>query len=336
MGFFQTIGQGYKIMWAETKLGWQRHGASILTGTGTLTMLISGLMMGRKGTKGEVQQAIAESEALIAQIEKERQEAATAAAKNGTSVDKKSQRQTKFKLVKAKGKKFVNVGKHYWKEGLGQAVGAGMVLAGNKMHVGKEQTLAAGAAAIAADFMAYRAAVVADQGEEKDLEYIGSKVVHGAKKAKLEDGTIVESADEDGGDVTVKADPNAFKFWFSPETCPSLYMDNLEMTKSNLNWVEETLTRMGRMNGHIYLNDMRREFGGLTPNKMDHPLGGIFGKVFDRSKIDGCQHIDLGWRADKDFCEGRKVGVWIIFPCDPEPIVSKVNQKMVNVEGAVR
>lgn len=329
MGFFGTMVQGYKIWGSEIKFAWQKHGAHILTTSGTGLMMIFSALMAKKGSSDEVQKAIAEANAAIDEIQNK------PLVISANETEKSAKRKRKFTLAKAKAKKIWHVGKHFWKESVGEIVGAGLVMGGEAMHINTEDKLAAGAALLAADFAAYRANVRADQGEAKDLEYLTTKKSKNVNKLKSEDGEIIENSNSDDGNVTLNADPNAFKFWFSPETCPSLYDDNLEMTKSNLIWVEDNLTRMGRMNGHLYLNDMRREFGGLKPHKMDHPLGGIFGKIFDRNKTDGCQHVDLGWRQDLDFMEGRKVGVWIIFPCDPEPIANHVNQKLMAVENPV-
>lgn len=333
MGFFATMIQGYKIMGSEIKLGWQRHGAQILTNSGTGLMLIFSALMAKKGSSQDVQQAIAEANAAIDEIQK-----APLVISDGHT-EKQAKRKRTYRLAKAKAHKFLSVGKHFWKEAIGEAVGAGMVMGGQAMHIDQKDKLAAGAGLLAAEFAAYRANVRADQGDAKDLEYLTTKRVSKDGKSDKKDGNVTESdanaTYSDGGDVTVKVDPNAFKFWFSPETCPSLYTDNLDMTISNLKWVEDNLTRMGRMNGHLYLNDMRREFGGLKPQSMDHPLGGIFGRLFDRNDPNGCKHIDLGWRSDTDFCEGRKIGVWIIFPCDPDPIISKVNQKLKAIESSV-
>lgn len=332
MGFFGTIAQGYKIMFSEAKLGWQNHGAQFLTGTGTGLMMIANGLFARKAMKDEVKNELAEVNKLIKEIKE-----TPIVSETKTEIIKENSGK-QYKLAKARAKKLGTIGKHFWKEAAVSAAGAISIGAGQHMNTVQKTMLATGLTAVSAEFAAYRANVIADQGSEKDLQYMTTKQIKAQGNIKVAESADGENTyfttDETG--VTVKADPNAFKFWFSPETCPSLYTDNLDLTKSNLVWVEDTLTRMGRMNGHVYLNDMRREFGGLTPNKMDHPLGGIFGKIFDRNKVDGCQRIDLGWRADQDFCEGRKIGVWIIFPCDPEPIVGKVNQKILAVEDPVR
>lgn len=340
MGFFQTVGEGFKIWGAELKLGWQKHGAQFLTGSGTGLMLIASALIAKRGSSDEVQQAIAEADAAIAEI---KNEIATASAPvisedgNATAVipaeTKKTKRTRKFNLAKAKAKKIWHVGKHFWKEAAVEVVGAGLVAAGQHKNTVDKNLLSAAVAETSLAFAAYRANVIADQGEEKDLQYLTTKSTSTAKKSKTKnDKDISETeADEDG--LTVDADPNAFRFWFSPETCPGRYYDNLDMTKNELEFIEDTLTRKLRTTGHLYLNDMRREFGGLTPDKMDVAIGGIMGLTIDKNNPETYKCVDLGWRNDADFVEGRKVGVWIIFPCDPQPIVSKLKTKMTTVEG---
>lgn len=351
MGFFSTMIEGYKIWGSELGLAWQKHGSHILTGGGTGLMLIASALMAKRGSSAEVQQAIAEAEAVIAEVKADQEKSMVVVP--STEISGKGENKIisvkpvvaevpvkpakrKFNIAKAKAKKYVKVAKLFWKEAAVEVVGAGMVIGGSIMDANQKTKLATGLAVTTAEFMAYRANVIADQGEAKDLEYLTTKHVKETKKVVSEDGSVIETADPNGGDITVNADPNAFKFWFSPETCPSLYSDNLDLTKMNLEWVENNLTRVLRTNGHLYLNDMRREFGGLTPTEMDVPLGGVYGMAVDRSDKESLKkHVDLGWRADADFCDGRKVGVWIIFPCDPEPIIAKVNNKLATVEKTI-
>lgn len=339
MGFFQTVGEGFKIWGAELKLGWQKHGAQFLTSSGTGLMLIASALIARRGSSDEVQQAIAEADAAIAEVKNEIAAAsAPVISEDGNAVavipaeTKKAKRNHKFKLAKARANKLWHVGKHFWKEAAVEVVGAGLVAAGQHKNTVDKNLLSAAVAETSLAFAAYRANVIADQGEEKDLEYLTSKGISGAKKVKTKDGTVLEENDPEDGDVTVQADPNAFRLWFSPETCPGRYYDNLDMTKNELEFIEDTLTRKLRTTGHLYLNDMRREFGGLTPDKMDVAIGGIMGLTIDKNNPETYKHVDLGWRNDVDFMEGRKVGVWIIFPCDPQPIVSKLKTKMTTVE----
>ena len=335
MGFFQTIAAGYKIMFNEAKFAWQQHGAQILTGSGTGLMLIASGLMARKGMKEDTRKALEEANAVIAEIEN------TPISVPEGSTEKKEKQKKMFRLAKAKGMKFVKVGKKFWKEGCVAVAGAVAVGAGQHMNTVQKTALATAVTAVSAEFAAYRANVVADAGAEKDLEYLGQKKgVKAVKKGENGENGAADSVEgEENDGVNLKADPSAFKFWFSPETCPSLYSDNLIMTIKNLEWVENTLWRQGIMNGHLYLNDMRRMFPKDTtkPYMMDHPLGSVFGKMFDKNIPNGCAKFELGgWRDDVDFMEGRKVGTWIIFPCDKEPMIGKVNGKMLQMEDPVR
>ena len=340
MGFFQTVAEGYKIWGAELKLGWQKHGAQILTSSGTGLMLIASALMARKGSSDEVQKAIAEADAVIAEVRAAKTTEVASEGENATVTapvdEKKAKRTRKFNLAKAKAKKLWTVGKHFWKEAAVELVGTGLVAAGQHKNTVDKNLLSAAVAETSLAFAAYRANVVADQGEAKDLEYLTTGKTPNVKKNKAKNGETTEDEDADDGNVSVPVDPGAFKFWFSPETCPGRYYDNLDMTKNELEFIEDGLTRKLRTTGHLYLNDMRREFGGLTPDKMDVPIGGIMGLTCDRSKPETLKHVDLGWRNDLDFCEGRKVGVWIIFPCEKAPIMTKIKPELVSIEGDVR
>jgi hypothetical protein len=72
---------------------------------------------------------------------------------------------------------------------------------------------------------------------------------------------------------------------------------------------------------------MRREFGGLEPSKMDVDEGGIFGRVLDPNQPRMQQFVNLHFRDDQDFMDGRTDSCWIIFDCDPEPIIGRINKK---------
>ena len=119
MGFFATMIDGYKIWGAEIKMGWQKHGAQILTGGGTGLMLIASALLAKKGSSDDVQKAIAEANAAIDEIIMEKLPEKT---ENNEPISpaevKKITRKKKFRLAKAKAKKIWSVGKHFWKEAL--------------------------------------------------------------------------------------------------------------------------------------------------------------------------------------------------------------------------
>ena len=326
MGFFETIKTGYSIMWNDAKRGWQNHGAQILTGGGTSLLLLANGLFTRKALKEETRKAIEHANQVIAEIEN----APVVATANVS--ESKAKNQKRFKLAKAKAGKLATYGKKFWKEAAVSVAGAVMVGAGQHMNTKQKTLLASGIAAVSAEFASYRANVIADQGEDKDLEYLTKKVgkkASGNATGSKEEPVIV--TDENG--VTVQADPTVFKLFLSPETTPWLYSDNLFMTKANIEDIERTIERIGWKNGIISLNDMRRECASMNnPRMFDVGVGGIFGKTFAPYRGDDGHvkypHFQLGgWRDDVDFMEGRKVGVWIIFPCDSEPIIGKIDAK---------
>lgn len=330
MGFFETLKTGYSIMWNDAKRGWQNHGAQILTGGGTSLLLLANGLFTRKALKEETRQAIEDARKVIAEIEN------APVISTPEVSERKAKNQKRFKLAKAKGKKFVTYGKHFWKEAAVSVAGAVMVGAGQHMNTKQKTMLATGIAAVSAEFASYRANVIAEQGAEKDLEYLTTK--NGKKVIKNADGTseVVEGATGAEGDgLMVQADPSIFKLYLSPETTPWLYSDNLYITKANIEDIERTIERIGWKNGVISLNDMRRECASMNnPRMYDVGAGGIFGKTFEPYKGDDGHmkfpHFQLGgWRDDADFMDGRKVGVWVIFPCDKEPIIGKVDSKMM-------
>ena len=334
MGFFSTLATGYQIMWSEAKIGWQKHGAQFLTGGGTALMLLANGLFARKAAKEDTQKAIAEAEAVIRKIEAE-----IVTPKAGET-EKQAANHKKYRLMKAKGRKALVYVRRYWKEATVSLAGAGMVGFGCKMEEDQKTVLATGLAGLGAEFAAYRANVRADLGAEKDQEYMSKKIGQGGviKKGKAEvvdqDGYSVE---DDG--ITVQADPSAFKLHISPELTPWICSDNLYMRRSQLENIERDIELIAwKNNGLISLNDMRRQCASLNnPRMFDHGLGGIFGKRL-KSYRDADGHVKYphfqlgGWREDLDFYEGRKTDVWIIFPCDPEPIINDINKKLLVIE----
>ena len=334
MGFFSTLATGDQIMWSEAKIGWQKHGTQFLTGGGTALMLLANGLFARKATKEDTRKAIMEADEVIRKIEAE-----IVTPKTGET-EKQAAKHKKYRLMRAKGRKALVYVRKYWKEAAVSVTGAVMVGSGQHINTQQKTLLATGMASLGAEFAAYRANVIADQGSEKDQEYLSKKIGQGGviKKGKAElvdqDGYSVE---DDG--ITVQADPSAFKLHISPELTPWICSDNLYLRRSQLESIERDIELIAwKNNGLISLNDMRRACASLNnPRMFDHGLGGIFGKRLTPYRdTDGhvkFPHFKLGgWREDLDFYEGRKTDVWIIFPCDPEPIINDINKRLLVVE----
>ena len=330
MGFFQTMADGYSIMWNQAEMAWEKHGAQILTGGGTAAMLVGNVLFARRAAKEETRQAIADANLVLEQL------------KNGKIVpqegetEKKAKNRHKIEVAKAHGNKFMTIAKQYWKEAAVSAAGAVAVGVGQHMNTVQKTALATTVAAVSAEFAAYRANVIEDAGAEKDLQYLTSKK-NGGKKALKAAGNgenATESEENDG--IFVNADPNAFKIYLSPETTPWIYSDNLFLTKSRIEDAERKIEQLGWEYGVVSLNDMRRQLASLNrPNAFDVGIGGILGKRFAPYRGDDGHikypHFRLGgWRDDVDFMEGRKVGVWVVFECDEEPITIELDKKAKN------
>lgn len=324
MGFFKTLFTGYKIMYRDIS---QKHPDLIprcFTGCGTGLMMIGSAVMAKTAMKDDVRQVIAEANAAVEEV------------RQSTVNEKKSVKARK--IFKAKATKGWKIVKAFHKGIIVDAVGAGFVGAGYGMSEHGKHTAIKAVGAIGASFAGYRAAVREDLGEEADLRYLtGRKAVKRTEKVDKKTGEVtqeLEYVDDDG--LVIKKDPGAFRFWFSEETCPSLWSANYDLRKANLEWVEANLDRQYKATwfngGALTLNDMRREFGGSTPRKMDVDIGGIFGRVYDPNDPKTHKRVKLHYQDDKDFMEGRTDSCWIIFDCDPEPIIGRFKKKFTAVE----
>lgn len=322
MGFFKTLINGYRIMWNDLTTKHNDLFPRAFTGCGTGLMMIGSAIAAKTSMKEDVQQVISEANAAVDEAK---------AIREGEKKPERVQRIFKAKAVK--GWKIV---KAYRKAVICEVVGATGVSIGYGMaEKGKHRAIKA-VGALGTAFAAYRANVRDDLGDEADLRYLtGKKAVKRTEKIDKKTGEITHELEyiQDDDGVTIKKDPNAFRFWFSKETCPSLWTENYDLRLSNLKWVEETLTLKLQSAKHISLNDMRREFGGLKPAEMDVDIGGIFGRVIDPNKPLMQQCVNLHYKDDVNFMEGRTDGCWIIFDCDPEPIIGRINKKIPAVEG---
>lgn len=319
MGFFKTLFTGYKLMFQDIN---RKHNDLIprcFTGCGTGLMMIGSAVMAKTGMKEDTQQIIAEADAAIEE------------ARKSIEGEKKVDRQKR--ILKAKAVKGWKVVKVFRKGIIYNALGTVGIATGFGMEEkGKHRAIKA-CGALGAAFASYRAGVREDLGEEADLRYLtGQKAVKRTEKMDKKTGEITQELEFVEGDdgVIVKKDPNSFRLLFSPETCPSLCSENFDLRIANAKWLEDTLSLKLQSVGHLSLNDMRREFGGLKPAEMDVDEGGIFGRVINPDIPKHQQRVNLHWRDDKDFAEGRKDWCYMIFDCDV--IIGKINKKFKRVE----
>ena len=322
MGFFKTLFTGYKIIFNDINTKHNDLFPRLFSGCGTGLMMIGSAVMAKTACKEDVRQVIAEADAAIAE------------ARKSVAGEKKSQKTRRiFKARSAKGLKVVKV----YRKGIAMEVG-GAVLNGigySMAEKGKHKALKA-VGVMGAAFASYRANVREDLGDEADLRYLtGRKAVKKTEHIDRKTGEVTQELEyiQDDEGVTIKKDPSVFKLYFSEETCPSLWNRNYDLRIENLKWVQNVLTRKLHMAGHISLNDMRREFGGLEPAKMDVGIGGIFGKVLNPKIPKHKQTVNLHYEDDENFMQGRTDSCWIIFECDEEPIIGRIGKKFKQVES---
>ena len=329
--FFKTLLNGYSQLFNDAKIGFFDYGPKILTGSGTGLMMLGSALIARDSCKAETQQAIKEANEVIAEAEKI----------NNTTNANDTKAKKNWRLAKAKIRKIGKVVKVYKKGFIVDAIGGVCTTVGIGVSESGRHKAIAGAATLGGILSSYRAAVIDDLGPEADIKYMnGEKAVNipKTKKGKKDDKTHdnAGSGVPEGDGVTITKDPNAFRLLFSRESTPSVWSDNYDLRIANLEWTEAVLARK-YMNtweggGALTLNDMRREFNKLNPQSMDVDIGGIFGRVYEKYKPETHKLVNLHFREDKDFMEGRKDWCYVYFDCDPEPIIGRTRRGFTQVE----
>ena len=319
MGFFKTLITGYKIMFQDLNRKHNDLFPRCFTGCGTGLMMIGSAVMAKTGMQEDVKQVIEEANAAVDEAR---------AVREG----EKKPAQVK-RILKAKAVRGWKVVKCFHKGIICEAVGATSVGIGYGMaEKGKHRALKA-VGAVGAAFASYRAAVREDLGDEADARYMtGQKAIKRTEKINKKTGEITEEFERAEGDLTVNKDPNAFRFLFNEENCPSLWSPNYDLRKAQLKNVQDNLTLKLQTTGHLDLNEMRREFGGMCPAKMDVDIGGIFGRILDPNKPRMQQKVNLHYEDDEDFMLGLKDWVWIIFDCDEKPIIGRYGKEFRQME----
>lgn len=317
-GFFKTLAVGYSQLFNDAKLGFFEYGPKILTGTGTGLMMIGSALIARDSCKAETQQAIAEANAIVEEAKEQ----------NNTTKINDSKTKKHARIFKAKFHKGLKIVKIYKKGFIADAIGGICTATGIGISESGRHKAIAGAATLGGILSSYRAAVVADLGPEADIKYLnGQKVVNAPKLKKGEENKDLLCPDETDDGVRILKDPNAFRLLYSRESTPSVWHDNYDLRISDLEWLEAVLSRKymntWEYGGDLTLNDMRREFDKLNPARMDVPIGGIFGRHYEKDNPKTHKLIDLHYRDDKDFMDGKKDWCYIYFDCDPEPLIGR-------------
>ena len=322
MGFFKTLFTGYKLMFKDINMKHVDLIPRCFTGCGTGLMMIGSAVAAKTGMEEDVQQVISEANAMVDEV------------KRSVAGEKKVVKARK--IFKAKATKGWRIVKAFRKTVILEAAGAACVATGHILNEnGKHKAIKATGEALAA-FAGYRACVRADLGEEADRRYLtGQSAVKRTEKINKKTGEVTHELEYSDDGITIKKDPSSFVFWFSPETCPSLCSSSVDLSIANVKLKADKCTLIFQANGVIALNDMRREFGGLTPYKMDVDIGGIVGKVVNPNIPLMQQRIEFYDPTSEDFIafqEGRSDGFWIHFPCDEQPIIGRIPKRFPAVE----
>ena len=312
MGLLKTIFTGYRLMYKDLTAKHNDLIPRCFSGCGTGLMMIGSAVMAKTAMKEDVQQVIAEANAAVDEAKK---------SVEGEKKSTKTKRVFKAKVVK--GWKMIKA----FKTGVAMEVGGAVLNGiGYKITENGKHTALKACGSLGAAFAAYRANVREELGDEADARYMSGKKALKRKEngVKTEDEDIVTN--DDG--VTINKNPNDFKLLFSKETTPALWYSNYDLRIQTLKCVENNLLQQLMLSKHLDLNDMRREFAGKSnPKKFDVGVGGIFGRVWNENLPISEQRINLHWRDDQDFMEGRTDYCWIIFDCDPEPIINRINKR---------
>lgn len=308
-----SIAEGGEVLARKLKREWDKNGEKWLTKGGTTGLIGSGIYAVKKTND-------------IADLLKETREDVKRAKESG---DKKEIRKARLR----RGRK---VGKHYILPIVGATVSTMMIDNGMAKAGEKTMAMAATATLYATTLRQYRKNVIDDLGVEADRKYMTTTKIKGKiSEVEMSDGTKVTETGSNDGYITLPVEENALRIMYSREMCPDSWHDSLALRRSVLESIETELDVMLMTRPSLTLNEMRRKFG--SPKDMDVPVGFRIGRVYDPGNPQnptGGRRINLHWRDDKDFVEGRKDWCWIIFDIDDVPIDCQLEEmkKFMEVE----
>lgn len=332
MGFFQTLITGYKIWGQQIAFTVKNNSDKILGATGTGIMMIGAGLFAKTAAQEETRQAIAEADKVIAECK------ASVEKAKADGAEKTEVKAAKKKYYKARLKKLGAVVKIYRRPLATEVVGVAVTVSGFVDGRKKLATATAATAAVSTEFMDYRKNVIADLGPDADRKYLTSKI---------QEATVEEVVDDETGEITKIAtpgglvldkDPSVFKFWFSEETCPSIWEANYDLRIAKLRHLQDEYDIKLRTNGHLTLNDQRRAFAynPYKPGEMDVGIGGIMGRLWEPGNPEypnRSKGLNWHFEEDENFMNGVTTGTWIIFDVEEEPIANKMNRKLTQVES---
>lgn len=305
------IAKGGEVINRKVQWKWARDGEKIMTRSGIFGLIASGIYAAKKTS--DISDLLKETKADVERIRQ--------------GGDKKE-------IRKARIRRGITVGKHYILPAVGTTISAMAIDRGMAKAGEKTAAMAATASLYAATLRNYRKNVIEEYGEEVDRRFMTTEKVKGKiAEVEMEDGTKIENPKIDGGAITLQVHPNALRMVYSREMTPEIWHDSYAMRIGALNSIQSELDVMLITNGHLTLNDQRRKFGGP---KADVGIGGVIGRIWDPGNPKnprGGRRVNLHFEDDIDFIEGRKDWCWIFFDVDDEPIIEKIDEQFLEVEG---
>lgn len=311
--FIDLIGEGGEVINRRAEKEWLENGEKILTRGGIAGMAVSGIWMARK--TNNISELLKETKADIQKAKE--------------SGDKKA-------IRKAKANRTVKVGKHYILPTAGMLLSAMAIDNGMAKAGGKIAGLTTLVAIQAKDFKNYRKNVISEYGEEVDRKFMTTTKAKGKiSEIEMSDGTKIANPDPDSDSgITLQMNPNAFRILYSRETTPDVWHDNYHLRIATLDSIESELSVMMIANPSLTLNEMRRKFG--PPKKMDVKFGNLVGRIYDPgnpNQPEAGRRVNLHFRDDKDFMEGRTDWCWIILEVDSEPLINREKDPITEIEN---
>lgn len=305
-----TFSDGYRYLWKETKGFWNRNGGKIMTAAGTAGLFLTGIHACRKTYK----------------IHDELKENGERIRKARMYIDGESGVKRAGRIAKEKAKCTAKTAKRYLADAVAGTLSAYAVAKGwHREHRNYEQA-AALVGIVMADFMNYRNNVISEQGKDADRRYMTTKQGKAFISEEKAQATS-QAAAETGDEHIVQLEPSSLRIWYSRETTPQVWNDNLDLRICQLNDIRNHLDMDLIYGGSYTVNDVRRYFYG---RKGDVGEGGMFGRIWDPGDPEHPERgarVNLHYEEDEDFMSGRVEGCWILIDIDPEPLFELMKKK---------
>lgn len=222
-------------------------------------------------------------------------------------------------LKAAKRDRNIDTIKSYKKTGMKAAVAFGLIALGVGIRNHQFRSTLATLSATTASFAGYRANVIADQGEEKDFEYMYNVKSRKVEKTEIDPETGEEKkVEEEVKVVEDTGDPgipgySRWARWFDEKSTewekqPEYNLSFLRARQS------EATTRL-RRDGYLFLNDVYDMLG--IPRTKE---GQVYGWIYTKNNPVGDNQVDFGIynvnRANRDFVNGYEPCILLDFNID--------------------